>query len=189
MQPTVDRRDNGMSSDHATALAGLSVVTLVVPGVWFAVEKTRATFKPFDYTETRYIRTSLFFAIPALLVVLVAIPAYAATVDTVWYTGLAVTFHVCEWLWLGASTVDSVLLTALPLVAAATTLTALVVEGIRSIEAAGGCPGYFLATFLFPLANVWLNDAGYYVYGYYVSKKTAPSSRSTLTRKTAQLQY
>lgn len=159
-----------MSGNHGVALACMSAATLVVPIAWFTFETTRATFQPLRYTNREYIRNSLVFALPALVVVVVAIPAYASTVDTALYTGCAVSFHLCEWLWLAASTVDSVLLSAVILIAAAASLTALVGEGIRSIDEAGGCPGYFLATFLFPLANVWFNDALYYVYGYHASR-------------------
>ena len=180
-----------MSSDHSAALACMSVATLVLPIVWFTAETTRATFKPFAYTDTKYINNSLVFALPALLVVLVAIPAYARTIHTALYTWSAVSFHLCEWLWLAASSVDNVPLSAAILVAAATALSALVAEGIRSIDEAGGCPGYFLATFMFPLANVWLNDAGYYVYGYHTSKRKTNQAkvRHPSSKKSASLQY
>jgi len=184
-----------MSSNHVAVLVCMSATTLIVPVVWFTVETTRATFKPFRYKKREYIRNSLVFALPALLIVVVAVPAYASTVDTAMYTGCAASFHLCEWLWLAASTVDNVLLNAVVLIAAAASLTALVGEGIRAIDEAGGCPGYFLATFLFPLANVWFNDALYYVHGYHVSRQAGRDSTQSRTHhmarsdKSLSLQY
>ncbi len=160
------------------ALAALSMITGVGAVLWFAVESTRRTFVPFQQTETGYLYISMLFALPASVNALVAIPVFAVSVTTPAYTWCAVGFHALEWLWLLTSSRQTHLyVTATILILAACALTAVVAVGISFLIDSGECPGYFLAAFMFPLANVWLNDVAFYLHGY---TKSLQGPRATL---------
>ena len=175
-------------NSNVVALTVLSITTGVGAILWFAAKLTRRTFVPLQQKDHDYIYTSMLFALPASVNALVAIPVFAVSVTTPAYTWCAVGFHALEWLWLLSSSRQTHLyVTATILVLAACALTAVVAVGISFLIDSGECPGDFLAAFMFPLANVWLNDVAFYLHGY---AKSLQGPRATPGNfKTASLRF
>ena len=149
---------------HATALAVLSVALVVYTFSWFKW----GVFEPLQDADSRatWLRTSLYFAAPASVIALVAVPVFAYYAESDTYFVFAVCFYVFEALWLPATWTSSFVFVVLVLFAAASAITACLIAGLYSVGLQTPLGVAMLVTFFFPVANVWLNDFFYYCYHY-----------------------